>query len=231
MILGDKSHHKHILKINSIKVEASDNILLLGITIDKKITFKQHIENLCRKAQYKLDALRRIRKFLTVEKATILGNAFIDSQFSHAPLLWMFCRKTLYSKIEKIHHKTLKVIHESNVSYDNLLLRSNTVSVHQRYLRFLVTEIYKSISQLSPEFVWSYFTHKDMPYNLRKAPFLGLPKAHSCYYGTNAVHFRGSLIWNNLPAVVKSNDSLFEFKNKIKSIGDLDCGCLICRNI
>ena len=225
MILGDKSHHKHILKINSIKVEASDDILLLGITIDKKLTFKQHIENLCRKAQYKLHALRRIRKFLTIEKAKILGNAFIDSQFNYAPLLWMFCRKTLYSKIEKIHHKTLKVIYESNDNYDNLLLQSNTVSVHQRQLRFLMTEIYKSISQLNPEFMWFCF------YNLRKGPILGLPKTHSFYYSTNAVHFRGSLIRNNLPAVVKSSNSLFEFKNKIKNIGDIDCGCLICKDI
>ena len=53
MILGDKSHHKHILKKNSIKVEASDDVLLLWITIDKKLTFKQHIKNLCRKTQYK----------------------------------------------------------------------------------------------------------------------------------------------------------------------------------
>ena len=94
-----------------------------------------------------------------------------------------------------------------------------------------MTEIYKSISQLNPESMWSYFTHKDMPYNLRKSPFLGLPKAYSFYCGTNAVHFRGSLIWNNLPAVVKSIDSLFEFKNKIKNIGDIDFRCLMCRNI
>ena len=53
MILGDKSHHKHILKKNSIKVEASDDVLLLWITIDKKLTFKQHIKNLCRKTQFK----------------------------------------------------------------------------------------------------------------------------------------------------------------------------------
>ena len=42
----------HILKINSIKVEASDDVLLLGMTIEKKSTFKQHIENLCPKGQY-----------------------------------------------------------------------------------------------------------------------------------------------------------------------------------
>ena len=66
MIIGDKSHQKHVLKINSIKVEASDHVLLLGIIIDKKSIFKQHVENLCQKAQYKLHASRRIRKFLTI---------------------------------------------------------------------------------------------------------------------------------------------------------------------
>ena len=130
MILGDKSHHKHVLKINSVKVEASVDVLLLGMTIDKKLTFKQHeyTENLCRKLQYELHVLRHIRKFLTIEKTKILGNAFTDSQFNYAPLLWMFCRKTIYSKIEKIHQK-IQVIYESNDTYDNLLLQSNTVSV------------------------------------------------------------------------------------------------------
>ena len=92
----------------------------------------------------------------------MLSNAFIDSQFNYTPLLWMFCRKTLYSKIEKIHHKTLKVIYESNYTYENLLLQSSPVSVHQRHLTFLMIEIYKSISQLNPQFMWSFFTHKDI---------------------------------------------------------------------
>ena len=231
IILRDKSHYKHELKINSIKVEASDGVLLLGITIDKKLTFKQHAENLCRKAQYKLHTLKRIRKFLTIEKAKMLGNAFIDSQFNYPLLLWTICRKTPYSKIEKIHHKSLKVIYESNDTYENLLLQSNTVSIHQRHLRFLIIEIYKSISQLNPQFMWSFSTHKDISCNLRKGPILGLPKTNLFYYGTNAIHFRGSLIWNNLPAVVKFSNSLFEFKNKIKNIGDIDCACLICRDL
>ena len=146
MILGDKTCYKHILKINSTCVQSSGDVTLLGIMIDKNLTFKKHIDNLVRKAQYKLHALRRIRKFLTIEKAKILGNAFIDSQFNYAPLIWMFCRKTFYSKIEKIHHRTLKVIDDLDESYNNLLLNSNSVSIHQRHLRFLVKEIFKSIS-------------------------------------------------------------------------------------
>ena len=84
--------------------------LILGVMIDKNLTFKKHICNLVRKAQYKLHALQRIRKFLSIEKAKILVNVFIDSQFNYAPLIWMFCRKTLYSPIKKIHHRTLKVV-------------------------------------------------------------------------------------------------------------------------
>ena len=51
---------------------------------------------LCHTANYKLDALRRIRKYLSLEKAKLLCNAFINSQFNYAPLVWMFCRKTVF---------------------------------------------------------------------------------------------------------------------------------------
>ena len=48
--------------------------------------------------------------YLTLDKAKLLGNAFIDSQFNYAPLIWMFFHETTYLKTLKIHHKTLKVI-------------------------------------------------------------------------------------------------------------------------
>ena len=101
MIIGDKTCYKHILKIDSTCVQSNDDVTLLGVLTDKKLTFKKHVDNLVCKDQYKIHALRRIRKFLTIEKAKILANAFIDSQFNYAPLIWMICRKTLYSKIEK----------------------------------------------------------------------------------------------------------------------------------
>ena len=65
------------------------------MTIFKKLTLSKHIDNSRRNAQYKLHALRRIRKFLTVEKAKLLGSSFIKIQFNYALLIWVFCRKTL----------------------------------------------------------------------------------------------------------------------------------------
>ena len=54
------------------------------------------------KASFKLHALHRIRNVLTVEKTRILVNAFINSQFNYAPLIWMFASKTAINKILKI---------------------------------------------------------------------------------------------------------------------------------
>ena len=100
----------------SFEVEVKpDEVELQGITIHKALNFKKHIENLCRTAQYKLHVLRQIRKYLTLDKTKLLCNHFINSQFNYAPLIWMFCHKTTYSKTQKIHHKTLKVIYQSDV--------------------------------------------------------------------------------------------------------------------
>ena len=64
-------------------------------------------------------------------------NAFIDSQFNHAPVTWMFCQKT-HPKIEKIHDKTLKIILQSNASYRSLLECNGSTSVHQWHLHFFI---------------------------------------------------------------------------------------------
>ena len=46
--------------INSVK--ESNEVILLGITIDNKLVFQKDIENLCRTPQYKRCVLTRIRK-------------------------------------------------------------------------------------------------------------------------------------------------------------------------
>ena len=98
MILGKGSRLPVILNINNIKIRESQKVILLGLTIDNCLTFKDHIDTLCRNASYKLHDLRRIRKYLTPDKAKVLYNAFMNSQFSYASIIWMFCRKMDYLK-------------------------------------------------------------------------------------------------------------------------------------
>ena len=70
--------------------------------------------------------MRRIRKYLTVKRAKLLDNVFINSQFTFAPLIWIFAGKLSIVKICKIHFRTLQVVYNSyDKSYHDLLNFSN----------------------------------------------------------------------------------------------------------
>ena len=117
MILGKGRRLPVILHINNIKVRESQKAILLGLTIDNCLTFKDHIDTLCRNARYKLHSLRRIGKCLTPDKAKLLYNAFINIQLSYACIIWMFYRKTDYLKMEKIQYNALKIVFNNNESF------------------------------------------------------------------------------------------------------------------
>ena len=213
MVLGANKNDCFSLNVAGKVIPSSSEVKLLGITIDYDLKFKKLINELCRKASYKLHALQRIRRYLSVDKAKLLANAFIDSQFNYAPLIWMLAGKTLINKIYKIHHRTLQVVYDDfNKSYDLLLELNNDLSIYQRHLYYLTIEVFKSIMHLNPQFMWSYFEEKPMPYNLRDGSKLVLPKTKSSRFGINSLQFRGSFLWNNLPVFFKNCQSLNEFK-------------------
>ena len=165
-----------------------------------------------------------------VEKGKLLSISFIDSQFNYAPLIWMFAGKTLINAIGKIHFRTLQVVYNDyNSSYEHLLQLNNDVSIHQRHLRFLALEVYKTIMHLNPEFMWPYFQRNPMPYNLRNGSKLVLPPAKSSKHGINSLVFRGSLLWNNLPSSIKSSETINEFKYKLRNLEKIHCSCNVCR--
>ena len=120
-------------------------------------------------------------------------------------MLWMFClkKKKDYLKIEKIQYKALKITYNSSESYEELLTRSNEVWIHQKHLRALATEIYKSLADIHPDFMKPYFKIKKIPYDLRNGYALKLPSTNSMYYGINSVQFRACLLWNQLPLSIK----------------------------
>ena len=141
----------------------------------------------------------------------------------------MFCRKTDYSKMEKIQYKALKIVFNSNKSFEDLLSHSNEVSIPQKQLRQSTTEIYKSLTELKPGFIKTFFTVKELPYNLRNGLILNLPSALTTYYGTNSILFRACQVWNNLPLSIKQSQSLLEFKTNIKTLRNIECLCKICK--
>ena len=73
----------------------SNDVKLLGITLNNKLKFDKHVSNICSKANRKLSTSTRVAKFLPFKKRLILIKAFIGSQFKYCPLVWMFMERKL----------------------------------------------------------------------------------------------------------------------------------------
>ena len=72
MVLGNKDERSFNIHINNVKIKNSNEVTLLGIKIDKNLTFKKHISELCRRASYKLRTLRRLGSILPLRKQNYL---------------------------------------------------------------------------------------------------------------------------------------------------------------
>ena len=56
------------IKIDDNDIKSSSSKKLLGVLIDNKLTFNEHVSKLCKKASNKLHALARISKYMTKDK-------------------------------------------------------------------------------------------------------------------------------------------------------------------
>ena len=122
MIFGG-IHDDIRVKIGTSVIKETKEQMLLGINIDNKLTFKSHVETLCKKAAQKLHALARIANYMETEQLASLMNAFIMSHFSYCPLVWMFHDININKKVNKIQERALRIVHKDNHSdFETLLV-------------------------------------------------------------------------------------------------------------
>ena len=108
------------------------------------------------------------------------------------------------------------------------MIKSNSVSVDQRNLQLLLTEIYKTVNKLNPSFMAEVFVTKDVPYNLRGSNNLALPRARTNLYGIDTIRFVGQKLWQTLPREIKKSRSLKIFKRNAKTIRTYDYSYKLC---
>ena len=144
--------------IGTLQIENSKCEKLLGVNIDSKLSFEKHLNIIFGKARAKISALGRVAPFMNIEKRKMIMNAFFISQFSYCPLIWMFHNRLINNKINRLHERCLRIVYNDNQStFEELLEKDNTVSVHQRNLQFLAIELYKVINGISPDLMKEVF--------------------------------------------------------------------------
>ena len=80
---------------NKLKINVKDSlisnekiVMLLGVTVNNKLSFELHLNMVCKKISQKLHSLARVSKFISKKNLRVTMKAFIMSQFI---VLWYGC--------------------------------------------------------------------------------------------------------------------------------------------
>ena len=191
---------------------------LLSITLDSELKFEGHINKICNIVNRKLNALHCITNHISLGKQKMLLRAFIESQFSYCPLIWMICSRTLNNKINRLHGKALRIVFGDYKSkFDVLLGKDGSFSIHHRYIQTIPIEIFNFLSGLSPQIMNEECQVKSpVAYCLKDKNELYSRNPKTATYGTELVSFMASKIWSMVPQEFRNYQSLHSFKKNIR---------------
>ena len=162
-----------IMKIRKIELngEVINNTQiqkLLYVHTDYKLKSDTHIETLCKMVISKRRALVQVKKYMATNEAQMSMRSFIMSQFSCCPLIWMCHGRKINNQINKLLERGLKLVYnDKSSSFQELLERNKSVTIHERNIQVLFTEIFKVKSRVAPEIMTEIFKFKDHSYDLR----------------------------------------------------------------
>ena len=113
-----------------------------------------------------VNALARVAHYMNLAQRSLIVNAFIFSQFGYCPLAWMFHSRKLNNRINNIHERALRIVYRDNEAiFQQLLKQNKSVSIHQRNIQRLATEIFKTGNGLNPVIMEDVFKFKNLAYN------------------------------------------------------------------
>ena len=217
----------HKISIQGKTIKSEDSVKLLGINLDHKLNFDNHIFDLCKKAATQLNVLKRLKSFLGFEEKRVLVQSFVFSNFNYCPLVWFFSSSKSVEKIEKVQERALRFLYDDyNSSYAELLVKSEKCTMHVNRLRYLCIEIFKTLKQLNPEFMQTIFETRTSHRPSRHPNNLKHYRPNQVTFGSNSLRSLGPQIWNSLPEHIKSVENPVQFKRAIKGWGYLQVQCM-----
>ena len=227
-VLSETSETQFIVK--NVPISSSCCEKLSGIKVDYKLSFEPRVESLCKKASQKLNALTRMASSLKFKQRKLLLNAFITSQFSYAPVVWMFHSRKLNNRINRIHERAIRLVYKDYTSsFDELLFKDNSFRIHHRNLQKLAIEIFKVKLGIAPDIMKNVFSIIENPYHLWNETKFKSRNVNTVRCGIETASFVAPTIWSSIPRSYKECSSVNEFKAKIKCWHPENCPCKLVK--
>ena len=110
-------------------------------------------------------------------------------------------------------------------SFKKQLELDKFVTIHNRKLQMLATEMFKVYRNKSPAIFREIFHRHNLNYNLRINSEYAVPNVRSVFHSSKSISYLGLKIWDIVPLVLKELTSIDVFKKRIKAWKSKSCPC------
>ena len=214
-------------KVNCVSVKVADcdiplrtTIKNLGVIIDNKLSLDQHVDAICRSAQFHIRALRHIRGSLSTDVAKCVAASIVGSRLD-------YCNGLLHGATAKNIHK-LQLVQNTAARVVNLSRRRDHIKpvleslhwlpVNERITLKLATTVFKVLSCSEPTYLRELLTVYSPTRCLRSSHkhLLTVPACRTTI-ASRAFSVTAPVLWNSIDVDLKQSDSVAVFKRNIKT--------------
>ena len=227
IMVGSRQHLSKVstttIDVNGDLIERSSSVKYLGVDIDERLSFKQHIKRKCRTAIGNFHRLKKIRKTLTQQAASVLACGLILSHLNYGNALFVGLPNVDIAKLQRIQNMTAKLVTQAN-KYDSVtqaIKSLHWLPIHLRIKYKILILVFKCLSGDAPLYLQSLIKeHKGSRSGLRsgsKLKILEVPFTKLKTFAERSFSVAGPKLWNELPCGLRTEENFHVFKKSLKT--------------
>jgi len=212
------------IMINGKKITRSDTVKYLGVVLDSKLKFDQHITHVCKGLVKVISAFKMLKYKVPNECKIQLYNAYCHSKINYGIEIYGTAANKYINRVEVLQKRALKTLFHLDPLTSSIVLRKKykVMAIKDHLKLNLAKFIYKCKTQEVPNIFFGYFqsvSGSDYP-NTRNRGKLQLPKVRT-EQAKKMIKYTGACVWNlvtdDMPLdSIMMNSSLSSFQKTIK---------------
>ena len=191
----------------------------LRVIFNNKMSWRDHINDICKKCNKRLDIIQKMRCILPRSCIEKLYKSFIRSLLDYTDVIYDNCCKFDTDKLEHVQCRACIIATGAIrlTKHKTLLQEVGIETLKSRRRHHRLVYLYKIKNKLTPSYLsnlHSMTNHNTLNYNFqRQNQIIPIRTRTTCFY--NSFFPATKRNWNNLPLVVSSAISVTCFKNAL----------------
>ena len=201
-------------KIHGIDIEVTDDARYLGVSINNKLSWNNHIDNISHKANNTLNFIHRNFKTCKPKVKEKLYTTYVRPSLEFSSSVWDPHTKKNIDKLERVQRRAARFVRSNysrNQSVTSLMRDMNWTPLRERKARAKVTTVYKATHHMVDIPFDLPLTHS----NTRSSQNFYLPYARTDVY-KHSYYQNAIRQWISLPTPIRESPSLSDFERAIK---------------